>query len=186
MGRAITRADFEAVFASFAPDAVDIFNADGKVNPMLFCVTLGAQSGEISAMGAFDPDFVAGFYNDRTGRGKDVLRVFIQGLTTPGSPMRAAMQEDQHLLPDIVVQISEAWMGTATSAEHWAALKAKYGSVEHVPGRTEGILIALHSSGYSTLGSCPILGNPRRAELGTLTTEDGVFTGRLSMTIDGV
>jgi hypothetical protein len=182
MGRAITRADFESVFKQFSEMAVKAFNEDGEAQPMLFCITLDDEPGSIKEFNPVHPGSVVQFYQNGDD-GKDMLSEVIKLLTTPGSPIRIGLQEAGAAMPDIVVQIAEAWIAAAPKPiKDVEALYDKHKSIEHFPGRKEVILVALHTTGYSAIGTCPILENPRRAEPGALAPIDIRTIGRLSMT----
>jgi hypothetical protein len=181
MGRVITQADFEVVFKEFASNAVKAFNEEGEALPMLFCITLGDEPGSIEQFNPVHPASVIEFYRNGE-KGKDMLGEVIHLLTTPGSPVRIGLHEAGAAMPDIVVQISEAWMADQAMPEKdLDALYDKHESIEHFPGRKEIIFIALHTTGHTTMGLCPILDNPRHAEVGKLML-DRQWIGRMCMT----
>jgi hypothetical protein len=184
MGRAIERADLEAVWQKIAPQAVEDFNKNGEVSPKLFMLTLGSEVGEVRGFGAVDPGLIHQFFHQEQAHGKDAMAILMRLLLTPGSPIREAMLEQGVPLPDVLVQISEAWSQNVMgkTKEEAEAQYNKYGSIEAMPDRTECVAVFLHIHGYSTMGMCPIKDNPRHAELGQLAPVDGTFTGRFSMT----
>jgi hypothetical protein len=186
MGRAIERVDFEAVWQAMAPQAVADFNENGEVSPKLFMLTLGGEPGEIRQFAVMDPALIHRFFHKKEARGKDAMSILMRLLLTPGSPMRGAMLDQGMPLPDILVQISEAWTQNVKgkTKEEAEAEYNRYGSVEAMPDRTECVLVALHAHGYSTMGMCPIRDNPRHAELGKLAPPEGTIVGRFSMTSD--
>ncbi|MGF6641792.1 hypothetical protein [Paraburkholderia sp. MM6662-R1] len=184
MGRAIERADFEAVWERTASTAVEDFNRNGEVSPKLFMLTLGDEPGEVRSFGVLDPALIHAFFKRETDHGKDAMAALLRLLLTPDSPMRKAMRKHGASPPDVLVQVNEAWVNNrqGKTKEQVEAEYEKYGSVEAMPDRTECVWIGLHTHGYSTMGICPILDNPRRAEIGKLAPPDGTFTGRFSMT----
>lgn len=181
MARPVTREDVEAVFDDFAPRVVKCFEDDGEAHPMLFYITLGEERGSIEEFAAMHPAQLHMLMSGEAG--KDMLGIFIRDALKPGSSMREQMHAQGVRLPDIVVQISEGWtaVSTAENREEFEELSRKHKGVSTRPDRKEGIFLLIHQHGHSDLGWCPILENPRRAEIGSLISPpDAGSAGRFS------
>jgi hypothetical protein len=188
MPRQITRADFEAVYKQYADKAIKRFNLTGNHPPQLFTVKLGKEPGQIERSGSLNrlaPQFFNGTMH------KDVLRLLLQQLTTPGSEIRKVAGALGVVVPDIVVQINEIWLAKNAYPEGMSPEEARKQARKQAdegprpserPDREEGIAVWLHTQGYTTAGLCPILDKPRRhAELAALPPEETLFEGRFSM-----
>lgn len=113
--------------------------------------------------------------------GKDIFAELVRQLVTDGSRLRETLAD---VRPDMVVQITEAWMQNVRgkTKEEAEAEFEKYGSVEAMPTRQEAIVLIFHSQDCSVMGMCPIIDKPRRAEIGHLQpAQGGRITGRMSM-----
>lgn len=183
MGRQITRADVKAVFDDFAPRAVGAFQDDGEAYPQVFYISLGAEPGSIRQFVAMHPAQLAVFMQG--SEGKDVLGEVIRELLKPGSFLRKQVHEQGLFMPDIVVQIAEGWTAFPEKGKEKEFMESQklYKGVADRPDRREGIFIFIHQHGRSDIGWCPILENPRRAEIGEVISLDEHWRscGRLSM-----
>jgi hypothetical protein len=187
MGREIVRADFKALFDEFAPIAVQGFNQLGEHPPMLIFVKLGKEPGEIQNYDVLGRELTHMFFAN--AQGKRNLAHFLREMTTPGSPIRTMAHEFGLQLPDMVVQICEIWLGAEIrrkneTAEEFQKRADAQPLPSERPDRREAILLAFHTTNYSTMGLCHIVENPRRCELGELQAEGGKMIGPLSMTHD--
>jgi hypothetical protein len=181
MNRALTRKDIEAAWQAMAPVAIDEFNSKGEVSPKLFMLTFGDQPGEVASFGAFDPRLIYALFHKELSHGKDIFAELVRQLVTDGSTLREQLAD---VRPDMVVQITEAWMQNVRgkTKEQAEAEFEKYGSVEAMPTRQEAIILIFHSQDCSVMGTCPITDNPRHAEIGQLQPAQGArLTGRMSM-----
>lgn len=185
MPRPITHADFEAVFKVYADKAVKHFNMTGEHPPQLFAVKLGKQPGELERTQSLHKVAAHAF---SSGGSKDAFAGVLRELTTPGSDLRKAAAAMGAVIPDIVVQINEAWVAHETRPKGVRTsdfLKQQRTPPSERPDRGEVILIVLHTTGFSTMGMCAISDTPtRHAAISVTPEETAVMTGRMSMTQD--
>lgn len=181
MGRQITRADVQAAFDQFAPRAVATFNDDGVTYPQVFYLTLDAEPGSIKQFAAMHPVQVRELM--ASNRSKNELGRIIRLALRPGSDVRKQIHAKHLFLPDLVIHISEAWFAASPPGKQDEFAKSidDYKGVADRPDRQEAIAVFIHQHGRTDVGTCPILENPRRAELGKLLTpEDARSEGRFS------
>jgi hypothetical protein len=165
------------IYEIFAKKAVQIFNEEGVATPQLFLI-FKADSDRPEFFG-FPPEFVSVLLS--TEEGKDNFKPFLQRVLADDG-FHAHLASGGHPKPEIVVQISEAWISNLSGRDP-NKVKVKPSSDPH---RTEAILVALHSLDCTVIGLCPIFDEPtRHAEYRELEPETR-NVGRLSLTTEQV
>ena len=166
------------VYEYFAKKAVELFNTEGSVTPQFFMVGLGTSAAApIISLSAVDPRMVQSLLS--SSKGKDMVKPLLRMLLNDDSPFRTMMKKKNLALPDVVVQINEAWMTTPERSPGWKEFE---GSLENLPGRQEAIVVAVHGPLQSAMGICPIDDTPvRRARYQEMESGAVLMTGRMSM-----
>jgi len=167
------------VYEHFARAAVAEFNTRGLVPPHFFAVVLDPADGSVRNLIDIPDEFSARFYRDAAA--KDTVRGFVRFLLSEKSPFRTILAAADFPVPDLVVQISEAWMAEEIRPlGETIDLNAPMTPPSERPDRREGILTCVHSLNHTVAGYCPIHAAPRRAEYQAL---QGLkeLTGRMSM-----
>ncbi|OTP69748.1 hypothetical protein [Caballeronia sordidicola] len=166
-GRAATRSDLDLLFDHFASISVADFNRTGDTAPMMLVITLDDGPGKVKHTTLVNPALTQRFYASEQGRTDQAA--YVAGLITPGSDLRRTLYDEGLPMPDLVIKIAIAacTLVMADSAENAIA-----GFVSNLPSvltdQLEGILIEIDANGSSAGGICPIVGDPRRAEIGWL------------------
>lgn len=165
------------VYEYFAKKAVELFNTEGSVTPQFFMVGLGTSpAAPILSLSAVDPRMVQSLLS--SSKDKDMVKPLLRMLLNDDSPLRTMMKKKNLALPDVVVQINEAWMATPERSPGWEEFE---GSLENLPGRQEAIVVAVHGPLQSAMGICPIDDTPvRRARYQELESRV-LMAGRMSM-----
>ena len=166
----------KSIYDSFAKKAVEIFNQEGHAESQLF-VIFDSDTAD-RAFFAFPPAFASEILN--TESGKDRLKPLLHRILSDQSFHKHLIKQGFQK-PEMVVQISEAWVSKNLKARDGNGFKPS-----EDPNRTEAILIALHTPDRSLIGMCPILDQPtRHAEYGELELDARDF-GRMSLTTEEV
>ncbi len=166
------------VYRHFAHIAVDIFNREGEVSPQFFMVTLDtSKASNIKSMSAVDPRMVQSLMTN--GRTKDLVKPLLKMLLDAESPFRKMLKNRKVDLPDVVVQVNEAWMATSDVVPGGTEYA---GSLQDLPGRKETLIVVVHTRYQSLMGMCPIEDTPKRhAEFRDVEKDGMMMGGRMSM-----
>lgn len=166
------------VYRHFAHIAVDIFNREGEVSPQFFMVTLDtSKPSNIKSMNAVDPAMVQALMTN--GRTKDLVKPLLKMLLDGESPFRKMLKNRKVDLPDLVIQVNEAWMATSDVVPGGTEYS---GSLKDLPGRKETIIVVVHTRYQSLMGMCPIEDTPKRHAVFRDVEKDGMtMMGRMSM-----
>ncbi len=144
-----------------------------ELEPQLFVVQAD-QSGSLTRLALIPPGLVSKFME--SGDSKDLMRAFLEELLTDGTPLRESLEQQMGGPPNVVVQVNEGWMTTATPLP-------KKGS-EGASKRTEVLLITLHTSAFSVTVPHEIKTTPHRHAVAAKFPEQDralAFRGRFAL-----
>ena len=165
------------IYSIVAPAAVSIVNEGHECDQQLMVFNV-LGDGEPELVTILPPRIIQSLH--ASAAHKDVLFAFVRDIL-------------QRRDADVVVHVTEAW-GTFFSAggvksglQRYEELKRAGVSLEHQPGRTESLIIMLHTREGTCSGMMPITGTPRRVKLAPLAVEQigsRDFTGRISLNLE--
>lgn len=171
----------ESLHKHFASVAANMVNNGQEVSPQLFLI--GLQQGKPPfAMAAVPAEMTNQFFRD--DKGKDALAQFLRQSLMPASNFREALTKELGFGPDVVVQISEAWMASLSEGEDFSSVRKGQQRVSERADRKEVLLVTLHMEHFSIPVMHPIeSGPPRHCELTEFPDKHalGQFGGRLAM-----
>ena len=146
------------IYSIVAPAAVSIVNEGHECDQQLMVFNV-LGDGEPELVTILPPRIIQSLH--ASAAHKDVLFAFVRDIL-------------QRRDADVVVHVTEAW----------ATRIAAGVPLEHQPGRTETLMVTLHTRQGSCAGMMPIVGIPRRVKFAPLELEQmgsADFTGRMSM-----
>jgi hypothetical protein len=149
--------------------AVDGFNKYGELAPAVFICDVkvpGLGTGISQMPNEMACEFLAG-----TGKTKaehiesqHLFARMVRSMLLPG-PLREQMEARGEPLPNVIVQIAEAWFVLGATEEERATMPK---DLSDHPGRGEAIMCTVHTAEGSYLGVSKIDATTRRATLGEL------------------
>lgn len=161
--------------------AVGFFNQGGSTAAQVLLLKLDDEVG-IERLAALSPESVqVGMADDA---GKEALGELIRDMLTTGHPVRGSILDQVRFAPDMVVQVSEAWV---LHTDISGAEKVERGEmrVSASPDRKEVVLVTMHMHGRTELVMHPIVETPtRHCKLAAFPDQSemtGEFWGRFSM-----
>jgi hypothetical protein len=175
----ITTLDFSRIYDHFSKMAIEKFNTEGSVPPLLVMVKFkegGESTGDVHKMGVVAPETTEEFFSGEEG--KDKLSMFIRESLTEGEAFRAVLEKEAQFAPDAILQISEAWVATAANAEDIGTTPPSQRA-----NRKEALLVVIHHRwGGSVAGMHTIEDEPTRHATFQELDQKMVITGRMAMT----
>jgi hypothetical protein len=162
-GGILSHLDAVAAYEHFARRAVDIFNAEGGIEPQLFFVALDdSEPRNIAFVKALEPEAVASFDDSNEGRARRfqfIADAFITGSATSDALKRQGMP----VVPDFVVQVAEVSLHTGGAGDMPGT---DDNAISH-----EAVLVVVFTGARQYAGVCLIHDNPRRCVYGALQDE---------------
>jgi hypothetical protein len=173
--REVVPADIEAAYERVAHPCVREFNLEGLVVPSMTGFALGDEPGTLLGDAVPMPMGMMKemFSRDEATR-QAMVRRFVRELLVDGSTLRDNLPRFNMPKPSLVVLACEGWMASTTG--DLLDEVRKVGGVKNIPGRTECIMIFVHTRVDTFMGFCPVEGEPKRASLAPLLP--GQFDGR--------
>ena len=162
------------IYSIVAPAAVSIVNEGHECDQQLMVFNV-LGDGEPELVTILPPRIIQSLH--ASAAHKDVLFAFVRDILH---------RRDA----DVVVHVTEAWATRIAAGEieegmrRYQDLKDAGVPLEHQPGRTETLMVTLHTRQGSCAGMMPIVGIPRRVKFAPLELEQmgsADFTGRMSM-----
>lgn len=182
--REVTPADIQEAYTSCAEAAVEFYNRRGEFPPRLLGFALDAEPGKLQTeVVDMPPRMMMELFGKPEHVRQRVTLAMVDELLREGSEMRKHLPEFDKPLPSLAVLITEAWITWPESAQEANDDHAKYGSVEHTPGRGECILVAVYTLEDCIMWQCPVEGTPKRARFERLPDgiiERGILVGPLT------
>ena len=152
------------IYSIVAPAAVSIVNEGHECDQQLMVFNV-LGDGEPELVTILPPRIIQSLH--ASAAHKDVLFAFVRDILH---------RRDV----DVVVHVTEGWATRIAAGD----LKDAGVPLEHQPGRTETLMVTLHTRQGSCAGMMPIVGIPRRVKFAPLELEQmgsADFTGRMSM-----
>jgi hypothetical protein len=173
--REVTPADIEAAYERVAYPCVRAYNLEGFLVPSMTGFALGEKPGTLLDGAVPMPDsLMKTMFSQAEKTRQGMVRRFVSELLVDGSTLRDNLPRFDMPKPSLVVLACEGWMASTTGDLLDEALKV--GGVCNMPGRTECIMLFVHTNADTFMGFCPIEGEPKRASLAPLLP--GQFDGR--------
>lgn len=167
MNKTIRPDQLDAVYEAVSRPAVDLFNRQGFLVPMLLSVCLQGDEAKVAGIVQIDPALIEKILSQESG--KDHIMRMVSEMLDHDSSMCEAMVLRGLPKPDVAVFVAEAWMSANLFSEGGQAV-----APSESPDRAECLVIELHLPDKSVLGICPIdEGPPKRCRHGALMLIEG-------------
>lgn len=137
--RHLSSIDLEAVYDEVMPKAIELFNKNGQLPPVLLLVSMAEEEGAITFIDGVPPQLTNVL--QRTKSSKNLMMALIASLLHEESPVRATLMQAGYPRPDLVVHLTDAWCLTNAKSEG-----PVQGSLAEHPDRHEALLIAMHTA----------------------------------------
>lgn len=172
--RHLSSKDLEAVYDEVTPKAIEMFNKNGELPPVLLLVSMEAEEGTIGFIDVVPPELTNML--QRTNGSKNMLMALIASVLHEESPVRATLMQAGYPRPDLVVHLTEAWC--LANAKDVEDLK---GSISEHPERQEALVVAMHTAFGTTTQMLPVEPGTRQVTYTPYEDRFGSIKGRMQV-----
>jgi hypothetical protein len=147
---------FVTVYDDFARQAVEEFNRNGSVHPMLYGVAMSkTQDLQIAGVATMAPQMVLKMHD--SAEGQEALMQFVDKMLDHESDLCRQMQRQGVPLAEVAVHVTETWVGYGYPKAEEANASPAQRSDQH-----EAVVVTVTSPERTEIGMCPIESEPQR------------------------